>query len=57
MAMEKAERMEQMVTMVLHSDRASTSGVALSTQTMTAVRECVGVCGVDGVLRGRRIDR
>lgn len=49
MVMEKAERTEQMVTMVLHSDKASTSGVALSTQTMTAVCECVRVCGVDGV--------
>jgi hypothetical protein len=34
MAMENAERTVQMMTMVLHSDCASTSGVALSTQTM-----------------------
>ena len=34
MVMEKAESTAQMVTMVLHSEMASTSAVALSTQTM-----------------------
>lgn len=40
-AMEKAEMTLQMATMVLQSDWASTSAVALSTQTIVRVKEWV----------------
>jgi hypothetical protein len=45
MTMENAERTVQIVTMVLHSDIASTSAVALSTQTILKKSGAVGAVG------------